>query len=676
MTTATKETNPTSQHVTIFSNGATNFRREIKVEGGEQVVSIPVRRDYIGDVLDSLQVKGNVRLAKPASFSPANDAAGTLTIDSEDVLGKLATALGGATVRLRIGADDGITGQLMGLDSNKSTSIDGTILEDRYFVVLTQSGIRRYDFDEVREFEFVNTDVREEVQKALQRKFQAIKPNSTFVDLTLAAEGQSTALVEYTVPTAAWKTSYRLTKTATGYDLQGFAIVDNNTDEAWKDVKLTVVTGEPHTFANDLATSKVPHRKTVNVVQDTAVGGVEVEEGMVYAAGIAPASARGFRAKGGAIAGGAGGGPQMAGLMELSDSFQPAAAPQVDAKEVGDFSVFTAQELVTIPANKSALIPLFTTSLAETRTVLHFKSNDKTQRPNRSIKFKNETTHALGRGPCVVGEDQTFQGKCIIPSVKPGGDGLLPHAIETGVRIRCQDEPLESNLVSIEVAKGYYHTSTRQIAKRSYTIKNQKAETFELLVDHVAMLGTSEKTEVRAAVQKGGAASAAKHAATPVDVKEKVDSGWRVVVKLEPNAQVTLYVTETQVADSRLTFDLNTLHWFVEQFSSNTDLFNDSIKGVIAAKDQVDEKQEEIRTLKTEETSLTTKQERLRANLASVGSGTTQAQKWQEELANSENRLTTIQETELPAKNKELKALQKELDKAIKNATVEWKDKE
>src|SRR5690606_31798376 len=60
-------------------------------------------------------------------------------------------------------------------------------------------------------------------------------------------------------------------------EFQGFAVVDNNTDEDWQDVLISVVTGEPITFSTDLADSKTPKRSHVDIVSERALGAVEAE---------------------------------------------------------------------------------------------------------------------------------------------------------------------------------------------------------------------------------------------------------------------------------------------------------------------------------------------------------------------------------------------------------------
>src|SRR5262249_29909974 len=57
----------------------------------------------------------------------------------------------------------------------------------------------------------------------------------------------------YVVQTPVWKTSYRLVLSDAGAPyLQGWAIVENTTDEDWDSVRLALISGRPISFIMDL----------------------------------------------------------------------------------------------------------------------------------------------------------------------------------------------------------------------------------------------------------------------------------------------------------------------------------------------------------------------------------------------------------------------------------------
>src|SRR5436305_4347178 len=86
------------------------------------------------------------------------------------------------------------------------------------------------------------------------------------VSIRCAGEGKRRVRVGYVVENPIWKTSYRLVlgaKEAEKPYLQGWAVVENPTDEDWKDVRMSLVSGRPISFQMDLYTPLYVPRPTV-----------------------------------------------------------------------------------------------------------------------------------------------------------------------------------------------------------------------------------------------------------------------------------------------------------------------------------------------------------------------------------------------------------------------------
>lgn len=120
---------------------------------------------------------------------------------------------------------------------------------------------------------FPQEAVASEVDKSLNRAFQTIRPQSTTVNMQVSSDspGQEFTL-QYTVPAAAWKMTYRLRADGSSISLDGVGVVDNNTEEDWNDFLISMVVGEPVTFSTDVASSKIPQRQQVNLVSQEAQG--------------------------------------------------------------------------------------------------------------------------------------------------------------------------------------------------------------------------------------------------------------------------------------------------------------------------------------------------------------------------------------------------------------------
>lgn len=82
--------------------------------------------------------------------------------------------------------------------------------------------------------------------------------SSVTVDIVLSQPVRD-LIVSYAVPTATWKTTYRVAlpdEPGAPLLLQAWAMIDNVSEESWRDVRLSLATGAPLSFATDLRT---PH---------------------------------------------------------------------------------------------------------------------------------------------------------------------------------------------------------------------------------------------------------------------------------------------------------------------------------------------------------------------------------------------------------------------------------
>lgn len=672
---------PVQNKVTLFSNGIADFVRSYPVSGEKTEISIPVKKQHVGDVLASLNLYGNVSLTSPPSFP--NAAANALAINSGNTFEDLITKLSGAKVRV-----NDVEGTLMGLHS-ENTSTGGDAFVEKYVVVFTTVGVRRVPIKNITKLEFVDPSIQEEINKALQTNYQKIKPNSTFVNFTVKADGKDAeAVVQYNVPAAAWKICYRISEgKVDGKDkieFSGLAVVDNNTDEDWKDVIVSVVTGEPITFSTDLADAKIPHRSHVNIVKDKALGSIEVEYGIpsviqcsaeptrgarLSAKGFPPDNARSMM--------------QMASgdaNMELfesaaceSMSFASSAggmgpsAIQTDnsSKEVGDFSVFTSKNPLTVAANTSAVIPVFQTTLADTKVVLHYAAKNNAQRPYRSLQFKNETEHSLGRGVCTFYQENLYSGTCVLPATKQNEDQLLPVSLETGVKV-IQTSPPTTAQNKVNISNGLITTETKQFHVLNYVVHNSKDEEFEIYLD-VPVAYSHHDAKFVATLSFG------KDEARAIDSAVLVQGLRRYKFTLPANGTAVLNVMETVVTESKTELTTGHYNWLNQNYIRiNKDFAKTKeVKDIVKLQEQLAKLQTESNTLNDKQNKLEAKQDRLRQNLTTAGNDE-QSAKWRADLAKAEDEITKIEETELPKIAADQKELQNKIGEIMKQITFDF----
>ncbi len=122
---------------------------------------------------------------------------------------------------------------------------------------------------------------RSTVTALLPQKKTGEGEDSTWIDVVLSPHPSRDISIAYAVPSAAWKSAYRVVlpdtrggKTAL---FQAWALVDNVTDEDWSDVALTLATGAPLTFTTHLRDPRFVQRP------DAPAGPDATAHGPVYA---------------------------------------------------------------------------------------------------------------------------------------------------------------------------------------------------------------------------------------------------------------------------------------------------------------------------------------------------------------------------------------------------------
>lgn len=667
--------------VTLFSNGIGHFRRQYDVSQNEPLaISIPFKKDHIGDVASSLQVFGNVQLVSPPSFTPNNSESTALEIDQRNALRSLLTNLSGAKVKVPDGTFSGEF-TLVGVDVEESSSqLHNQIRsQEETFVVLSNGGqIVRKSIRHLQSgIEFVDDAVRAEIQKALNKNFQRIKPDSTFLDLELIGlKDNAEAQIQYTIPVAAWKMRYAVRQQGKTFTLEGAAIIDNNTDEDWRNFQISVVTGNPISFDTNIATVVEPVRRFVSVVDSNVLGHVEVEEGydqesypMAATAGMgggaAPLRARSMKAS---VSNRADFGLEACTMDEAvgyHTTVGPAAqTPGMESKEVGDFCVFSAKEPITILARKSAVVPMFEEVLNNSGVVLYYKESKNPKRPYRTIKFKNETDYSLGRGKLSVYNEGVFSGECVLENTKPSENRVLPHCLENGLKVKKQTGSNEVRQSSIEIAEGAVISEEVISSQVTYYIENNKNEDFKVLLEHANQIGDSTHSF---------------EGDVEISETEKVDDGVRVYFVVPANEKRKLVVKETYVRKSRFEIVQNErwLFNYIDIDNPVSELLEDSnVQSCIELRDAISKCNLQMSQYRDRVEKLEHQADRVRKNVeATKGSADNQViTDWVKELDVTNKEIVSIHDELIPALEAERQKLQQSLRDSLRKIAVKWTD--
>src|SRR5262245_3320806 len=252
--------------VVLLSSGVGYFQREGSVEGDARVdLSFDVKD--INDLIKSMVLldldKGHISAVSYDSSAPVERTLKSFAINltSNPTLSDILTQARGERVEVvlsnpQAGGGVNATGTIVGVEKQRQTlgkeAVEVTLLN-----LNCADGLRAYKFADVARVRFLNPTIEGEFKKALEALAQSHDTQKKAVSVRCVGEGKRRVQVSYVVESPIWKTSYRLVldpkKDKKPY-LQGWAVVENPTDEDWKDVRMALVSGRPISFQMDLYT--------------------------------------------------------------------------------------------------------------------------------------------------------------------------------------------------------------------------------------------------------------------------------------------------------------------------------------------------------------------------------------------------------------------------------------
>ena len=104
------------------------------------------------------------------------------------------------------------------------------------------------------------------------------------------------------------------------------------------------------------------------------------------------------------------------------------------AAKLGDFFQYAIDKPVTLPRQKSAMLPIVDKDVEATRVSIY---NESTQAkfPLLGLKFKNTSGLHLMQGPITVFEGTNYAGDARILDLQPNEERLLSYAIDLGTEV-------------------------------------------------------------------------------------------------------------------------------------------------------------------------------------------------------------------------------------------------
>jgi hypothetical protein len=486
--------------VVLFSSGVGYFEHAGLVHGNS-FTELRFKTNQINDILKSVVLQDQDGGKIGAITYPSQDPlAKTLKSFQVDITGnpslaQLLNQLRGARVTVQAQAEH-LSGTILGVETRQRASEKGDVPAPT-LNLLTGATIRSIDLQAISNLSLDDPQLQDELTKALASLVQARDQDKKPVTINFAGTGDRHVRLGYVVETPVWKTSYRLLladKPSTSH-LQGWAIVENQTESDWNNIALSLVSGRPISFMMDLYQPLYATRPTV-VPQLFA--GLKPQ---VYADGIAErkdvdelrmakASALGTPATNAAITMRAPASMQLSEVVTTGAAIGMDAAASVaamaEAAKLGELFQYTVSN-VTLARQKSAMLPIITDSVQIERVSI-YNSEVLQSNPLNGVLLTNTTGKHLLQGPVTVLDNGSYAGDARIDNVGPGQHRFLSYGIDLnmGVNIKRSDT---NSVTTATIRKGLFILTRRLTSSVEYLADNKTDKNKTLVVEHRAQPG-------------------------------------------------------------------------------------------------------------------------------------------------------------------------------------------
>lgn len=663
--------------VILSTAGLAHIEHSVNVTGNQDL-GLAVRLGHVDDILKSMVIfdaKGRLGGVTLPGRQPLAEIFRDLPFSQGDLSDPimLLNAYQGANVTATTGSASH-KGQLLRVTAETILGEGGTSQTKYRLSIMTADGLKRLWLDETQSLQFDDAAIKDEIKEALA----AIRKNATAdqreMTVALRGEGSRNVRLAYVIDAPLWKAAYRVVAPAAGADaksqglLQGWAVVENMTASDWKNIELTLVSGNPVTYRQALYTSYYATRPEIPV---EVLGRVmpRVDSGVVASADKIEGEYKRQSARAenmmqksmappmpaAAPMGMAFAAADMAAPMEAISMEQGAFAGGVDdvaaavnaasSAEATTQVLFRFPDRISLDAGQSMMVPFLSATLPMERVSV-YQPDTHPSHPLAAVEVKNDSDSGLPPGVLTLYEENAglkgtaYVGDAKLPVLTAGEKRLVTYALDSKVTIdRNNSSDTQDGRISI--SGGVLRLAQTVKEKTTYTVKAPPKEARMVIIEHPRRgdfkLISPDPKEV-----------------------EVADQYYRIRVALKAGEEKALdVVLENIVWQSYSMVDFSTGDFI--NYASAGDRVDAKTRKVFEElaemRRKIDVIDQEIATLERERETIFNDQARVRENLGRLQGKSDVQQKYLTKLSDQEDRLLQLSE--------ETSALQVKRDEAL-----------
>ncbi|MCK5801092.1 MAG: hypothetical protein KAI47_28085, partial [Deltaproteobacteria bacterium] len=528
-----------------------------------------------------------------------------------------------------------ITGRVVGVEEGLlGTTKDKAIRGWRVTLKTDKGALAIYPVSDVKRLVMRDRALEVGLDKSLDVSLE----EGTWKPITLAVRltgGPShDLLVTYIVEMPNWKPAYRLVLPEGRKPLlQGWAVVDNISGEAWHQTKLSLVAGTPMSFLYNLHAPRfsrridlTPRGRTASLAPPRATTGYG--DSPLADKESAPKSAKSTlqrhyaKKRRSRSRRGSGSGrykrsrpkpsmrpPSRSRRAERDSSKRGAmnlllekqVEKRVQGKKLGGLFRYDLQDPVTVPDNSSTLVNIINARVSGNEVVLFRPELTRSYGaayPYRAVRFMNDSGFALEKGPVAIYAKGTFVGEGFLERMEKGQTIFLTYAIDRNVTLSRSNTFASEPLRLLKIHGGRIITEVLNIYRYHYELSNQHDKPIVAYVKSAKRSGYKLRNAPKRTVNAPSAAFVP--VTIPAKKKAKLTIEWVNPVRRYLSIDSSLAIT--------------TLKMYLGSGSVPAAV-RPTLSKIIAARAKINDLSVEISRLARLRSELRTEQDRVRKNL-------------------------------------------------------------
>lgn len=518
------------RQVVLFSSGVGYFGREGRVTGGE--VTMNLAPGQVNDVLKSLVLFDPSGGVQPITYSVADFLSSRpreadLRPNASASLGGILQGFQGALVRLGTGGAV-VEGRILSVNTRNINAKEGQTVQAEFVNLLTRDGLQSVRLDDVAEVKLLDDALNLRLRGSLERLGANLTAQSDDgkrpVRLHFADGALRQVRAGYLQEMPVWKTSYRLVLDDKGAPfLQGWGQIENTTDEDWRNVSLSLVSGRPISFIQDLYQplyvprpivasqigSTIPQTYGPTLVSGGVAGQSDELEarrgggfggnGAAFDFSTTPRLAPARRNLAAGILNRAGNagyinsnnlqenqvaqdaavsrGEIAASAEQLANS----AAAQASGSERGELFEYAIAQPISVPRGEAAMVPIVSESVGgENLSIYDAQTNAKSAL--LGLRFVNTSKLHLAGGPLTVYREGIYAGDAQVTDLAPGEGRLISYAVDQDLVVAQRNPDYDQTSLTLKAVAGVLYVTRSQKQTVTYVFRNKSAREKTVIV--------------------------------------------------------------------------------------------------------------------------------------------------------------------------------------------------